>query len=318
MTIFFFLVSLEIKRELLMGELNSYKKAILPVIAAIGGVITPAIIFLLINIQHPEYLRGWAIPTPTDIAFSLGILLLVGKKISPHAKTFLIALAILDDLAAIIIISVFYTEQLSMLFMAYALLCIMLLIILNYLHINRFWPYLIIGILLWYCLAQAGIHSTIAGVITAFAIPLRDRNNNFSLLPKLEKRLHPWVAYAILPLFAFANTNFSLGSIQLHDLLNPLVLGIILGLFIGKQIGVFGAAWIAIKLGWAKLPSHVSWKQFYGIALLCGIGFTMSLFISNLAFADNQDYLPMIRLAIILGSLISGIAGFCMLRFSNK
>lgn len=318
MAIFFLLVSLEIKRELLIGELNTRKKALLPGIGAIGGMLCPALIFFLFNHSHREYYPGWAIPTATDIAFSLGVLALAGSKVPTALKSFLMALAILDDLGAIIIIAIFYTQHINFNYLLLSLLVIGLLALTNYLQIRRFWPYGILGIILWLCLMHAGVHATIAGVITGFAIPLTINNaNNYSPLRHLEHQLHPWVAYGVMPLFALANAGLTLTNIHLNTFSNPLVLGIALGLFIGKQLGVISTSWLAIKCNIAQLPANTTWLQLYGVACLCGIGFTMSLFIGTLAFGEqNNTVMELIRLGVFSSSCLAGIFGFIVI--ANK
>lgn len=318
MAIFFLLVSLEIKRELLQGELNSIRKAILPLIAAIGGMLLPALIYILFTWQHPHFLRGWAIPTATDIAFSLGILVLLGSRIPSSLKILLTALAIIDDLGAIIIIALFYTDHLILTYLLLAIICILFLVFLNYLAINTFIPYGIIGLLLWFCLLKAGIHTTIAGVVLGFSIPLLISKKT-PLLRKVEKTLLPWVTFGIFPLFAIANAGFSLTELHLINILTPISLGIILGLFLGKQLGIFSISWLAIKLKIAKLPSNINWRQLYGMSIICGIGFTMSLFISTLAFAEHETQLHLIiKFSILAASLLSGITGYLVLRKNHS
>ena len=316
MTIFFLIVSLEIKREFLIGELNTRAKALLPGIAAAGGMLMPALIFLACNFADKTYISGWAIPTATDIAFSLGILSLLGDRIPASLKAFLMALAIIDDLGAIIIIAVFYTNHIAIAYLLLACLAMIILYVLNRCNITQFWPYLITGILLWLSITQAGIHATIAGVILGFAIPLNvSRKKASSPLQKLEKILHPWVAYGILPLFALANAGLSLSGVNQSLLINPLTLGCLLGLLLGKPLGVLGASFIAIKTKIARLPAQVSWTQFGGAACLCGIGFTMSLFIGTLAFSEAiNDSMLLIRLGVFTGSCLAGITGYFILR----
>ena len=315
MAVFFLLVSLEIKRELLAGELNSRKKALLPGIAALGGMLCPALLFFLFNHAHQEYYQGWAIPTATDIAFSLGILAFVGAKVPNSLKSFLMALAILDDLGAIIIIAIFYTQHINIIYLLFSGLITILLGLINFLKFRRLWFYGLLGCILWSCLIKAGIHATIAGVVTGFAIPLSIKGDgHYSPLRYLEHKLHPWVSYGILPLFAFVNAGLILTNIHLSSFLNPLAIGIALGLFIGKQLGVVGASWLAIKLQLAHLPSKTSWKQFYGVACLCGIGFTMSLFIGTLAFGEgNTAYMELIRLGVFSSSFLSALLGYIVL-----
>lgn len=317
MTIFFFLVSLEIKRELIQGELNTHAKALLPTFAAIGGMIIPALFYLLINQDHPMLISGWAIPMATDIAFSLGVLSLLGKQIPASLKFFLMALAIIDDLGAIIVIAIFYTQQIGWLYLLAALLVLIGLIALNYYQVERFFPYTLFGLGLWLLILNSGIHATIAGVLFGFSVPITTRKNPVSLLHRMIRQLHPWVAYGILPLFAFANAGLSFSGIRLQTLLHPLPLGIIVGLFFGKQFGIFGASWLAVKTRLAKLPYQVTYWHIYGSALICGIGFTMSLFIATLAFTDNE-LTSLVRLGVLAGSALSGIAGYSLLFFNRK
>ena len=312
MSVFFLIVSLEIKRELISGELNTLNKAILPVIAAAGGMLVPALIYFAFNFNNKTALPGWAIPTATDIAFSLGVLSLLGKRIPINLKIFLTALAIIDDLGAIIIIAAFYTANISTVFLIFALLFSAILISLNYFNSQRTWLYLITGSLLWLCILKSGIHATIAGVILGLTIPLKISNNK-SPAQKLEKQLHPWVAYGILPLFALANAGLSFNTLDLASLTNSITLGVITGLFFGKQIGIFSFSWLAIKYKIATLPKNINWRQFYGMSLLSGIGFTMSLFIGTLAFND-ESINSLIRLGIITGSGLSVISGYFVLR----
>jgi NhaA family Na+:H+ antiporter len=317
MTIFFFLVSLEIKRELIQGELNTRAKALFPTFAAIGGMLIPALFYLSINHGYPMLTSGWAIPMATDIAFSLGVLSLLGQKIPASLKFFLMALAIIDDLGAIIVIAIFYTQQIGCLYLLAALLALIGLITLNYYQIERFFPYALLGLGLWLLILNSGIHATIAGVLFGFSIPITTRTNPVSLLHRLIHQLHPWIAYGILPLFAFANAGLSFSGIHLQTLLHPLPLGIIVGLFFGKQLGIFAASWLAVKTKLAKLPYQVNWWHIYGTALICGIGFTMSLFIATLAFTDNE-LSSLVRLGVLAGSTLSGIAGYSILFFNRK
>ena len=318
MAIFFFLVGLEIKREVLEGELSSMDKASLPIFAAIGGVVFPALVFLYFNYSDPIFVQGWAIPAATDIAFALGILALVGSRAPVSLKILLLAVAIIDDLVAIIIIALFYTQDLSLVALAYGGLGVLGLIILNRIGTMRITPYALIGLFIWACVLKSGVHATLAGVVTALAIPLRAKDpNNSSPLHRAEHGLHIWVAFLILPLFAFANAGVSLAGITLSDLLAPLPLGIALGLFLGKQIGVFCLSWIAVKLGLAKLPTGATWPQVYGIACLTGVGFTMSLFIGTLAF-EGDETLNAVRLGVLMGSIASGVLGFTLLRLFCK
>lgn len=316
MAIFFFLVGLEIKKEVIDGELSSFDKAALPIFAAIGGVIVPALIYVYFNRADSIDIQGWAIPAATDIAFALGVLALVGSRVPVSLKILLLAVAIIDDLAAIIIIAIFYTQDLSLVALGWGGVGTMVLIALNRMGVMRITPYALIGVFVWACVLKSGVHATLAGVITALAIPLRSKNPEFSSpLHRAEHGLHIWVAFLILPLFAFANAGVSLKGITLNDVIAPLPLGIALGLFAGKQIGVFCFSWMAVKVGIAKLPTGANWMQLYGIACLTGVGFTMSLFIGTLAF-DGDETLNAVRLGVIMGSLVSGILGYIVLRIS--
>lgn len=317
MTIFFFLVSLEIKRELLQGELNSLRKALLPTMAALGGMIVPALFYLMVTHKHTAFTPGWAIPMATDIAFSLGVLSLLNKRIPNSLKIFLTALAIIDDLGAILVIAMFYTQQIGWLYLILAFACLISLITLNYYGINRFEPYLLLALPLWFFILKSGVHATIAGVLFGLTIPLRQAKRQPSLLNRLEQQLHPWVAYAILPLFAFTNAGLSFAGLHWKTLAHPLPLGIIAGLFLGKQCGILSASWLTIKFKWAKLPYKANWQHIYGTALICGIGFTMSLFIANLAFSGDE-LSSLVRLGVLSGSALSGILGYFVLLFNKK
>ncbi len=316
MAIFFFQVGLEIKRELVEGRLSSWKRAALPGIAALGGMIVPALIYLSLNWGNPETMRGWAIPSATDIAFAVGALALLGSRVPTSLKVFLLALAVLDDLGAIIIIAFFYTDGLSLGAGALALLALGALIGLNRLGVTRFLPYLVVGVVMWVCVLKSGVHATIAGVAMAMTIPMRESEaGQAPLLHHLETRLGPWVAFGIMPLFAFANAGLSLAGLTLSSLLEPVPLGIALGLFFGKQIGIFGAAWVSTRLGICSLPPGTTLAQLHGVAILGGIGFTMSLFIGTLAFVDPA-YAGALRIGVLSGSILSGIAGYALLRFA--
>ena len=317
MAIFFFLVGLEIKQEIFEGELSTFDKAALPIFAAIGGIVFPALIYVGINLSSPETLNGWAIPAATDIAFALGILALVGSRAPVSVKILLLAVAIIDDLAAIIIIALFYTENLSLVALGWGTLGVAGLFLLNRMRVMSITPYVLIGIFLWACVLKSGVHATLAGVIAALAIPLKHTDpSKSSPAHKAEHGLHIWVAYLILPLFAFANAGVSLQGIELSDLMAPLPLGIALGLFVGKQIGVFSLSVMAIKLGWAKLPEGTNYLQLYGVACLTGVGFTMSLFIGTLAF-DSEAMLNSVRLGVLLGSVMSGVMGYACLLYTS-
>jgi Na+:H+ antiporter, NhaA family len=318
MTIFFLLVGLEIKRELFEGELNSFSKAILPAIAAFGGMVVPAAIYIAFNWHNPDALRGWAIPTATDIAFSLGILSLLGNRVPPSLKIFLMALAIFDDIGAVIVIAIFYTHDISMLSLYLALILVGILLVMNRLRVTSYLPYFIVGAILWLCVLKSGVHATLSGIALAFAIPLRDRNRpNYLPAAQLIKALHPWVAFLILPLFAFANAGVSFEGMHLSHFVGPISMGIALGLLIGKQVGIWGASMLAIWLKIARLPAGGSSGGVYGVALLGGVGFTMSLFIGTLAFEFGKDatlHAAMVRTGVLTGSLLSGMLGYLWLR----
>ena len=318
MAIFFFFVTLEIKREFLQGELSSKKQATLPIIAALGGMLVPALIYVFINLKTPETLNGWAIPSATDIAFSIGILSLLGSRVPLSLKVFLTALAIIDDLGAIIIIAIFYSGDLSIKFLTLILITFILLMFLNKFNIKKFVPYLILGLLLWFFTYKSGIHATIAGVLLACSIPHRKKEHDFSLLVKFEHAISPYVAYFIMPLFAFANAGVSLEGMNLSSLLSPVPLGIVLGLFIGKQIGVFIFSLVSIKLGFAQMPNNSNWINLYGVGILTGIGFTMSLFIGNLAFIENPIYMDGVKIGVLTGSLLSTLIGYLLLLLTTK
>lgn len=317
MAIFFFLIGLEVKREVMEGELSTRSQVILPVIAAIGGMIIPALIFSFFNFGDDFAMTGWAIPTATDIAFALGILSLLGNRVPVSLKIFLMALAIIDDLGAIVIIALFYTHTLSLLSIIIASLCLFVLFMMNKIGIVQKSAYILIGIILWTSVLKSGVHATIAGVLLAFTIPLYSfpkEGNRFSMLKEIEHDLHYWVAFFILPLFAFVNAGVDLKDLSSTALLDNVPLGIMLGLFFGKQIGVFGFSFIAIKLGIASLPQGSNFKQLYGISILTGIGFTMSLFVNTLAYNDTELFFYADKLAILLGSFISGALGYLFLK----
>ena len=318
MTIFFFLVSLEIKRELVQGELSNPKQALLPIIGAFGGMLVPAIIYILINVNSPETLKGWAIPTATDIAFSLGVLSLLGKRVPLSLKIFLTALAIIDDLGAIVIIAFFYSGNIQVFYLVLMLAALIILYILNKFKVRTFIPYLIIGIFLWNFTHQSGVHATISGVLLALLIPHDKKDKNKSLLLKLEHFISPYVAFGIMPLFAFANAGVSLNGINFSSLLNPVPLGILCGLFFGKQIGVFLFSYISVKLNLAQKPSNSNWFSLYAVSILTGIGFTMSLFVGNLAFANANQNLDGVKIGVLSGSLLSTLIGFFLLLFATK
>ena len=319
MAIFFFFVTLEIKREFLQGELSNTKQALLPVIAAIGGMVVPALIYVFVNFGDGETLNGWAIPSATDIAFSLGVLSLLGKRVPLSLKVFLTALAIIDDLGAIVIIALFYSGDLSIKYLSLMLFAFITLMVINKLNIKKFLPYLIIGIFLWDFTHNSGIHATIAGVLLAMVIPHRNKEKDFSLLIKIEHAISPYVAFGIMPLFAFANAGVSFEGLSLASLLNKVPLGILLGLFLGKQLGVFVFSYVSIKMKIAQMPNNSNWINFYGVGILTGIGFTMSLFVGNLAFAENVQYIDGVKIGVLTGSLLSTLTGyFLILLAPNK
>lgn len=321
MALFFLLIGLEIKRELLGGHLSSFSKIALPGLAAIGGMLFPALIFIAFNYDDAFALKGWAIPTATDIAFALGILSLLGNKVPVTLKIFLMALAIIDDIGAILIISIFYTHDLSFISILLAFACLVVLLIMNKFNVVRITAYVIVGILLWVSVLKSGVHATLAGIILAFTIPLNLKNENgkhISPARILQRNLNFWVAYFVLPIFAFMNAGVDLRAISFDDLTNNVSLGITFGLFIGKQLGVMIFVYLAVKFNLAQLPKCATWKQMYGVAVLTGIGFTMSLFINSLAYNDSNVYMHTDRLAILVGSIISGIVGYLILNASKS
>ncbi len=321
MAIFFLLIGLEVKREILIGHLSTYRQLALPSFAALGGMLVPAVIYLIFNINNTAAIDGWAIPTATDIAFSLGILTLLGNRVPISLKIFLMALAIIDDLGAIVIIAFFYTSELSTLSISVAFISLTLLIAFNYFGVSKKAAYFIVGTILWISVLKSGVHATLAGVALAFTIPLNSKDENkrpISPLNEIEHNLHSLVAFFILPLFAFVNAGVNITEISLNQMAGPVPIGIICGLFLGKQIGVFGFSWIAIKLKLAKLPKDCNWIQLYGVSALTGIGFTMSLFITSLAFEDESIFQYTDKLAVLIGSLLSGVVGYSVLKTHNK
>ena len=318
MAIFFFFVTLEIKREFIEGELSNFKQALLPIIAAVGGMVIPALFYIIINYGNAETLSGWAIPSATDIAFSLGILSLLGSRVPISLKVFLTALAIIDDLGAILIIAFFYSGELSVPYLSLILISYILLLVLNKFSVKIFLPYLLIGLCMWFFTYKSGIHATIAGVLLASTIPHRNKEKDFSLLLKIEHAISPYVAFIIMPLFAFANAGVNLEGLALSSLLSPVPLGILMGLFFGKQIGVVFFSYVAIKLKFADLPNNSNWMSLYGVAILTGIGFTMSLFVGNLAFVENTEYIDGVKIGVLSGSLLSTVFGYFLLLLSSK
>ena len=318
MAIFFFFVTLEIKREFIQGELSNLKKALLPIIGAIGGMVVPALVYVFINLGNSETLNGWAIPSATDIAFSLGILSLLGSRVPISLKIFLTALAIIDDLGAILIIAFFYSGDLSISYLSLILISYILLLTLNKLGVKKFIPYLIIGAFMWFFTYKSGIHATIAGVLLASTIPHRIKDKDFSLLIKLEHAISPYVAFMIMPIFAFANAGVSLEGLSLTSLLESVPLGILLGLFVGKQVGVMLVSFVAVKFGVAQMPDKSNWLSLYGVSILTGVGFTMSLFVGNLAFAENIQYIDGVKIGVLAGSLLSTVFGYFILLYASK
>jgi NhaA family Na+:H+ antiporter len=318
MAIFFFFVTLEIKREFLQGELSNIKQAMLPIIAAVGGMLVPALFYVFINWGNSETMNGWAIPSATDIAFSLGILSLLGSRVPISLKVFLTALAIIDDLGAILIIAFFYSGDLSIPYLSLILLSYILLLVLNKFSVKIFIPYLIIGLFMWFFTYKSGIHATIAGVLLASTIPHRIKDKDFSLLVKIEHAISPYVAFMIMPLFAFANAGVNVEGLSLSSLLAPVPLGILCGLFFGKQIGVLLFSYVSIKLKFAEAPNNSNWLSLYGVSILTGIGFTMSLFVGNLAFVENVQYMDGVKIGVLTGSLLSTIFGYVILLISSK
>ena len=321
MAIFFLLIGLEVKREFLEGQLSTPAQLALPGIAAIGGMAVPALFYTYINYGDDTAMRGWAIPTATDIAFALGILALLGKRVPISLKAFLLALAIIDDLGAIVIIALFYTVELSTLSIAVAASALTILIIMNRLGVAKKAAYITVGVILWVSVLKSGVHATLAGVALAFTIPLNctrgDKDKTFSMSKDMEHDLHFWVAFFILPLFAFVNAGVDLRNVSLDQMTTGVPLGIMAGLFLGKQIGVFGFSWVAIKLGLANIPNESTWLQLYGVSILTGIGFTMSLFVDSLAFTDGNLYQQADKLAVLLASFTAGAAGYLVLRMAK-
>ncbi|QIR06897.1 Na+/H+ antiporter NhaA [Salinivibrio costicola] len=317
MVIFFLLIGLEVKRELIEGALNTKDKATFPAVAAVGGMLAPALVYLAFNWGDPLAVSGWAIPAATDIAFALGVLALLGNRVPLALKVFLLALAIIDDLGVIVIIALFYSSDLSIMALASAFVATLVLVGMNMRNVTNIAAYIVVGLVLWFSVLQSGVHATLAGVVLGFAIPLKGKTEDApSPLKKLEHALHPYVSYLILPIFAFANAGVSLDGVSLASLTEMLPLGIALGLLIGKPLGIFTFSWAAVKLGIAKMPARVTFSQIFGVSLLCGIGFTMSIFISSLAFVGvNGEFVTFSRLGILIGSTLSAVIGYLVLHF---
>jgi NhaA family Na+:H+ antiporter len=319
MALFFLLIGLEVKREVLEGHLSKPSQIVLPGAAAIGGMVIPALIYWALNKDDPTALSGWAIPMATDIAFALGVLALLGKRVPVSLKLFLMTLAIIDDLGAIVVIALFYSGELSNLSLILAAASILSLIVMNRLGVVKLGPYLLIGLLLWVCVLKSGVHATLAGVVLAFCIPLRTRNEESSPLLTLEHAMHPWIAYGVLPLFAFANAGVSLSGVTLESFTHPVPMGIAAGLLLGKTLGVFGLTWLAIKMGIAALPQGANWGQVLGVSILCGIGFTMSLFVGSLAFEPGSSaYAGVDRMGILTGSILAAVIGYGVMVVASR
>ncbi|ATR84437.1 Na+/H+ antiporter NhaA [Pseudomonas sp. HLS-6] len=319
MALFFLLIGLEVKRELVDGHLSKPSQVVLPGAAAIGGMVVPALIYWFLNKDNPAAVAGWAIPTATDIAFALGVLALLGKRVPVSLKLFLMTLAIIDDLGAIVVIALFYSGELSSLSLMLAGACLLTLIAMNRLGVIKLGPYMIVGLILWVCVLKSGVHATLAGVTLALCIPLRTKNAEPSPLMSLEHALHPWVAFGILPLFAFANAGVSLAGVTVESFTHHVPMGIAIGLLLGKTVGVFGLTWIAVKTGLAALPTGANWGQILGVAILCGIGFTMSLFVGSLAFEPgSSEFAGMDRMGILTGSILAALIGYAITAMASR
>ncbi|EMQ2874851.1 Na+/H+ antiporter NhaA [Vibrio navarrensis] len=317
MAIFFLLIGLEVKRELLEGALKSKETAIFPAIAAVGGMLAPALVYVLFNSGDPQAVQGWAIPAATDIAFALGIMALLGKRVPVSLKVFLLALAIIDDLGVVVIIALFYSGDLSTLALTIGFIMTGVLFLLNAKEVTKLTWYIVVGIILWAAVLKSGVHATLAGVVIGFAIPLNGKKGEHSPLKHMEHALHPYVAFAILPLFAFANAGISLEGVSMSGLTSMLPLGIALGLLIGKPLGIFSFSWVAVKTGVARLPEGITFRHIFAVSVLCGIGFTMSIFISSLAFGGvSPEYDTYARLGILMGSTTAAVIGYCLLHIS--
>lgn len=317
MAVFFLLIGLEVKRELLEGALKSKETAIFPAIAAVGGMVAPALVYLAFNYGDAEAVQGWAIPAATDIAFALGIMALLGKRVPVSLKVFLLALAIIDDLGVVVIIALFYTGDLSTTALAVGFAMTAALFMLNNKKVTKLLPYMIVGAILWFAVLKSGVHATLAGVVIGFSIPLKGKKGEHSPLKHMEHALHPYVAFGILPLFAFANAGISLEGVSIDGLTSMLPLGIALGLLVGKPVGIFSFSWVAVKAGVAKLPEGITFRHIFAVSILCGIGFTMSIFISSLAFGSvNVEFDTYARLGILMGSTTAAVLGYFLLHIS--
>lgn len=315
MAVFFFVVGLEVKRELIEGQLSDPMKRRLPVVAAAAGMFVPAAVFMLVS-GGGQYSSGWAIPAATDIAFAMGVLGLLGNRVPASLRLFLLTVAIVDDIGAVLVIAIFYTPTIKTMWLVASVVVLGLMIGLNRAKVSTIWPYILMALVLWYCVLNTGIHATIAGVVAALTIPMQGRNGN-DMLEKLEHNLAPWSAYLVVPVFGFANAGVSLEGLGLQTLLDPLPLAIAAGLVVGKQLGIFSAVWITVKTGFAQAPDNATWLEIYGVSILCGIGFTMSLFIGGLAFPGNQMLIDEGKIGILTGSAISAILGYVVLRLTT-
>lgn len=315
MAIFFFVVGLEVKRELIEGQLADPMKRRLPVVAAAAGMFVPAAVYMLVS-GGEEYARGWAIPAATDIAFAMGVLGLLGNRVPSSLRLFLLTVAIVDDIGAVMVIALFYTPAIKMVWLVASVVVFGLMVGLNRARVSVLWPYILMSLVLWYCVLNTGVHATIAGVVAALTIPMHGRSGNH-MLEKLEHNLAPWSAYLVVPVFGFANAGVSLQGLGVEALLDPLPYAIAAGLVIGKQLGIFSAVWLAVKTGFAQAPDNASWIEIYGVSILCGIGFTMSLFIGGLAFPGNQLLIDEAKIGILTGSAISAILGYIVLRLTT-
>ncbi|RDC59254.1 Na(+)/H(+) antiporter NhaA [Alteripontixanthobacter maritimus] len=316
MAIFFFVVGLEVKRELIAGQLSTPEQRRLPAIAAVAGMAAPAIVYLMVTGGNPEYTRGWAIPAATDIAFAMGVLGLLGTRVPASLRLFLLTVAIVDDIGAVVIIALFYTANIKMMWIVVSLVVLGVMIGMNRMKVSSIWPYILMALVLWFTVLNSGVHATIAGVVAALTVPMRRRDGN-SLLEKLEHQLAPWSAYLIVPVFGFANAGVSLAGVGLDGVFAALPLGIAAGLVVGKQVGIFSIIWIVDKIGFAKRPPNANWTEIWGISILCGIGFTMSLFIGELAFEGQRELIERAKIGILLGSAISAVMGYVILRLTT-
>ena len=320
MAIFFFVVGLEVKREIVCGQLSDPAQRRLPMVAAGAGMAAPAAVYvaaiLMLGGDLATYSNGWAIPAATDIAFAMGVLGILGNRVPASLRLFLLTVAIVDDMGAVMVIALFYTPEVSLMWLGASAAVLALMAYLNHVHVSRFWPYILLAVVLWWCVLNTGVHATIAGVLAALTIPMHRKDGN-SMLERLEHGLAPWSAYLVVPVFGFANAGVSFAGMTVQNLLDPLPVAITAGLVVGKQVGIFSAIWVSEKVGFAPRPEHASWQEVWGITILCGIGFTMSLFIGLLAFPGNQFLIDEAKIGILVGSAISAVLGYVVLRFST-